>query len=74
VDEEGTVVVCTGIILLGGVTEGYLSNRIKGWFDAVAGVVGGTLPGTKKRRPRRRALGSTEDDEGHVRNSAPVVH
>jgi hypothetical protein len=74
VDEEGTVAIGTGIILLGGVTEAYLANRIKGWFDAVAGVVGGTLPGTKKRTRRRRVPGSADEGEGRGRGSAPVVH
>lgn len=74
VDDEGTVLMGTGIILFGGVTEDYLSNRIKGWFDTVADVVGGKLPGTKKRKRRRRAPAGTADGEGSDRNTAPVVH
>ncbi len=72
VDEEGSVLVTTGIILFGGVTEVYLSNRIKGWFEAVAEVLGGKWPGSRKRKRARRAPGTPTDGDTRGRGTATV--
>jgi hypothetical protein len=72
VDNEGTVLMTTGIILFGGVTEVYLAERIKSWFEAVVEVLSGKLPGSRKRKRPRRAPGASADGDSRGRGAATV--
>lgn len=73
IDEDGDVILSTGVILLGGVTEAYMANRINGWFHAVVQALQSKKPEGKRGRRRRRAPRSGDGPGEAVRGGAPVV-